>query len=193
MSMPRSDDQRLDGILGRSFRRSRHRQRLLDALVAVANQVMNHPLRLPANDRFQVGKRVFAAANRFSGLEGGRLKLLFPFAGFLPIFLCQLLKLRFCGLKLKVCHVLTLLHSQNHQTIGPANGFVNSGGHSSRYPREGIFRVIARGSKGSIFGRIARQPPSSPPETLPIQLKGRSRRRQQPSIKPIAAHHAQKP
>jgi hypothetical protein len=52
---------------------------------------MNHPLGLPANDRFEVGQRVFAGANCFSGFIGGCLKLPLPLASFLPILICQLL------------------------------------------------------------------------------------------------------
>jgi hypothetical protein len=65
---------------------------------------MYDPLGLPSNDRLQIQQRVVAIANRFPGFVCRFLKLLFSFAGFLPILLRQLLKVRFRGLKLKVRH-----------------------------------------------------------------------------------------
>ena len=73
-----------------------------DLLVAVADEVMDSALGLPAHDRFEVCQRIIPIANGFSGFECGLFKLVFLFAGFLPILLCQFLQLRFSGLKLEV-------------------------------------------------------------------------------------------
>src|SRR5271157_2076382 len=94
----------IDRVAGRGGRRSCYRQNLLDLRFAVSNQIVNYAFGFPANDRLQVCQCEFAVSNRLSGIECRSLKLLFFFAGLLPILLSQKLKIRFRGLKLKVRH-----------------------------------------------------------------------------------------
>ncbi len=84
-------DERVDGFFGRGVGRCGDRERGADVLAAVADEVMDHALGLPAHDGFKVGERVFAVANRFSGFVGGGFKLPLAFACFLPILVCKLL------------------------------------------------------------------------------------------------------
>src|ERR1019366_2831960 len=111
--------ERLNGGPNRTGRGSSHCQSLADLLFAVADQVMDDALRLPADNDLQVHQRQVSAADRRPGLKGGFFKLVLLLAGFLPIVLCQLLKLGFCSLKFKCCHGVSSSIWKNHDTIGP--------------------------------------------------------------------------
>src|ERR1700733_7206878 len=63
--------ERVDGIADGSSGFGGHRERLVDALIAVSDKIVDDAFGLPSNDGFKIVERKVAFANCRTGLEGG--------------------------------------------------------------------------------------------------------------------------